>query len=635
MPMRARLLPLLCLVLIARDVWAGGSGLNVIVVVNQNSTNSVQLGNNYCEQRGVPPQNLFRMTNWTGGAIEWTPASFQALLLNPLLAMVSARGLTNQAEYVLLSMDIPYRVSDSTGQNGTTSALFYGFKTNVPPPLPPPCLPGSCTLPDPSSNSYAFSELPFSMAPPNTALTNSFLALMLTASNFNTANLILSRGVASDSTFPAETVYLEQTSDPARNVRFLEFDNAIMNSRIRGDNSLVWIVSDSTSFTNILGLLTGFANYAFPGNAFVPGAIGDTLTSYAGELFEASDQTSLLAFLNAGASGSYGTVVEPCNYLEKFPDPMDYFYQDRGFSLAEAYYQSVLNPYQGVMVGEPLSAPFARRGGADWSTLADGAVLSGTATLSPRFTAAESDLPLGQVDLFVDGNFVQTVTNVPPSAGNILSVTLNGFNITQLVPANATVASVATGLTAALNLRTNSTRVQAFAFGDRIELQSLDVAVPASGVTLSAGTTTGAAADLTTWLTTPRPTFLDTTATGYLGILVSNAPVVGDWLQLAFTKTNGAQVTVAVTNTTAGTTVAAFTQSLLNAVNTNQDLQGPDGVLASNFTDDTYCGVVAAQFILYARSPGLAGIPDPGDVHSLARPPRAARRHAHAPGQPE
>ena len=54
-------------VLSTATLWAGGSGVNVIVVVNQNSTNSVQLGNAYCEQRGVPPQNVFRMTNWAGG----------------------------------------------------------------------------------------------------------------------------------------------------------------------------------------------------------------------------------------------------------------------------------------------------------------------------------------------------------------------------------------------------------------------------------------------------------------------------------------------------------------------------------------------------------------------------------------
>ena len=121
---------MLAALLAAGTVWAGGSGLNVIVVVNQNSTNSVQLGNDYCELRGVPPQNVLRMTGWTGGSINWSPADFQTYLLNPLLAMIASRGLTNQAEFVLLSMDIPYRVTDGTGQNSTTSALFYGFKTN-------------------------------------------------------------------------------------------------------------------------------------------------------------------------------------------------------------------------------------------------------------------------------------------------------------------------------------------------------------------------------------------------------------------------------------------------------------------------------------------------------------------------
>src|SRR4051812_29696197 len=40
------------------QLWAGGSGLNVVVVVNQSSSNSVQLGNYYLEQRQVPAQNF-------------------------------------------------------------------------------------------------------------------------------------------------------------------------------------------------------------------------------------------------------------------------------------------------------------------------------------------------------------------------------------------------------------------------------------------------------------------------------------------------------------------------------------------------------------------------------------------------
>ncbi len=35
----------------------------------------------------------------------------------------------------------------------------------------------------------------------------------------------------------------------------------------------------------------------------------------------------------------------------KFPDPVDYFYQARGFTLAEAYYQSLLNPFEGLFLG--------------------------------------------------------------------------------------------------------------------------------------------------------------------------------------------------------------------------------------------------------------------------------------------
>src|SRR2546426_12386251 len=89
----------------ATALWAGGSGLNVAVVVNQNSTNSVPLGNYYCEQRNVPPQNLLRI-NWSGGNVNWTSSELNTFLVSPLLAMLSSRQLTNQIDYVVLSMDI-------------------------------------------------------------------------------------------------------------------------------------------------------------------------------------------------------------------------------------------------------------------------------------------------------------------------------------------------------------------------------------------------------------------------------------------------------------------------------------------------------------------------------------------------
>jgi uncharacterized protein (TIGR03790 family) len=603
MGFRCRLLCALAAASAASTIWAGGSGLNVAVVINQNSANSIQLANAYCEQRCVPPQNVLRLTNqWSGGSVFCTVDEFQNELCGPLLNMLQGRNLTNQIQFVLLSMDLPYEVAGGNGLNSTTSALFYGFK----PDGPPVAGDASCSLPDDSSNSYAFSELPFCESEPNTAPTNSFLAVMLTDTNLANAELILNRGVTSDSSFPTQTVYLAKTDDTARNVRYVEFDNAIFDTRIRGDYSMVRTNTDSTSFTNLLGLETGLNAFVVPANAFVPGAMADNLTSFGGFLLDPTGQTTLLAFLDAGAAGSYGTVVEPCNYTQKFPNPLNYFYQARGFSLAEAYYQSIQNPYQGVMVGEPLSAPFALRGEGIWEQLPAGTVvLSGRTNLQLAFTSAAPSLPLNQVDLFVDGAWFETITNLPPAPGDVLSVTLNGLSNSYAVPSRATIASVASGLADVLNSASNSMLVSATAFGDRIELYSVDPALPGASVTLEASVTNGTASPAT-FLTPALPCFLDSIAIGYHYLLLSNAPAVGDWLELVVTKTNGNNVTLSVTNTTSGATIGQLLLALFNDVNGTAALQSYDGIYAADFDDYSGYGLAAADWTLYAQSPGWA-----------------------------
>src|SRR5882672_748856 len=179
------LLLLVCLV--NDDALGGGSGLNVVVIVNQASTNSVQLGNYYCERRQVPPQNLLR-TSWTGSNVEWTKTDFETVLLNPLLAMLSARQLTNQIEYVVLSMDFPFRVTDASGANSTTAALFYGFKADG---TGSPQLPPSCFLPSASSNAFAASESIFRATPPTSPSSNSFLVAMITDATLDQAKAVV------------------------------------------------------------------------------------------------------------------------------------------------------------------------------------------------------------------------------------------------------------------------------------------------------------------------------------------------------------------------------------------------------------------------------------------------------------
>ncbi len=440
---------------------AGGSGLNTVVVVNQTSSNSCELGNYYCQQRQVPPQNVL-FINWPGGNTLWASNDFQANLVTPLLNLLAANQLTNQIDYVVLSMDIPFQTSFGSVINSTTSALFYGSRQ------------GDGSDPFGTTNSYAASEAVFHQAPPVGAPGYSFLATMITGDSLAQAEQLVDQGVASDGTFPKTPVVLAKSSDTARNGRYTLFDNAIFNVNILGVSSILRTNTDWVAWPNgCQGFETGLAQFSVPQGLFVPGAVADSLTSFGGIIFGSNDQTNLLAFINAGAAGSYGTVTEPYSDTNKFPNPQVYFYQARGFSLAESYYQSITEPYLGLMVAEPLAAPFAQPGSGRWSTNLFNAVLSGTTNLSVNFNSRPGNHPLQQVDLFVDGVYYSTLTNLTPCPGNQLSVTLNGYPITYAVPANSTLSTVAAGLASLINAATNATLVQALVYGDRIELQSI------------------------------------------------------------------------------------------------------------------------------------------------------------------
>src|SRR5207244_838684 len=129
------------------------------------------------------------------------------------------------------------------------------------------------------------------------------------------------QGVSSDGSFPDAPCILEKTSDLYRNIRYSLFDNAIFNVNLLGKGTLMRTNSDGPAGPGLLwGFQTGLANFAVPTNSFVAGAMADSLTSYGGVIFGPNSQTSLLAFIAAGATGSYGTVDEPLSDSQKFPN---------------------------------------------------------------------------------------------------------------------------------------------------------------------------------------------------------------------------------------------------------------------------------------------------------------------------
>jgi len=185
-------------------------------------------------------------------------------------------------------------------------------------------------------------------------------AMSIAALDLTQARALIDRGVAADGSMPKGTAYLGVSNDAQRNVRSTEYPAVVASA-----DSTIKVLGFSggplVDRPDVLFYFIGAPTVAsLAANRFLPGAIGDHLTSFGGMLTDSS-QMSSLRWLEAGATGSYGTVVEPCNFLGKFPNlPVLMRHYLAGETLIEAYWKSVEMPGQGMFIGEPLAAPFRR-----------------------------------------------------------------------------------------------------------------------------------------------------------------------------------------------------------------------------------------------------------------------------------
>lgn len=303
------------------------------VVINTEDPLSVEIGEYYAGQRQILFQNIIKVA-FAPGKQTLTAAEFAAIKKS-----VDQQTLPGVQAYALTWAE-PYRVECMS----ITAAFAFGFDTAY-------CA-GGCKLTKQSAYFNSPARLPFTqlrMRP----------AMSIAATSFERAKELIDRGVASDGTFPGGTAYLLSTSDKNRNVRALTYAAAekLLGRRLR----VSVLQRDALKYEHdVLFYFTGRANVeGLDTLRFMPGAMADHLTSSGGDLTGQSGQMSALRWLEAGATGSYGTVVEPCAFPQKFPQPVIAIaYYLAGDTLIEAYWKSVAMPGQGIFIGEPLAAPF-------------------------------------------------------------------------------------------------------------------------------------------------------------------------------------------------------------------------------------------------------------------------------------
>jgi hypothetical protein len=230
----------------------------------------------------------------------------------------------------------------------------------------------------------------------------------------------LRRSAKADGTFPDGTVYYILNTDVRSKTREWGFASCLERLKELKVKAEIF-KTDGAGFPekkSVAGMMAGSSDFNFTpcGSTIQPGAIAEHLTSFGGNLNEECGQTAMTDWIRAGASGTSGAVTEPYAIQHKFPMPFIHVHYAKGCSLAEAFYQSLMGPYQLLILGDPLCRPWARIPDVQLAGARDGDTVKGTVTLTPSVKEPRAT-PIGQWELFVDGKR-QSVT----AAGEMLTL---------------------------------------------------------------------------------------------------------------------------------------------------------------------------------------------------------------------
>jgi uncharacterized protein (TIGR03790 family) len=422
---------------VAARAYAGGSAENAVLIIDPSDATSMYVGNYYKHARNIPDTNVLYMSSKATNYSTFTTTNQSAFA-----GSILQRGIADHTDYAVVAPFSGFYVPYSGEPTGAGSSA-------------------TCSLPNRYSISavYTLSQVSASFISSNTAhgvneffgdasasalgfssnqgyldgaastspfASKYYLSAQLGYTNGPFANTVpdllsmIDRSVAADGngrSAGGTFYYMNNTADALRNARACGsfqgcsspslYDAAAAEMASLGDSASVLSgILPPNGTTNIFGVMTGSATLGIPGAAFtlVPGAFGDHLTSWAA-LFDCTGgcQTPVSAWINQGASGSDGTVEEPCADVTIFPSAYFHYYYAQGMSIGESYLRSLQSaPTHNLLYGDPLTRAFAYIPAVTVNS-PPGGNLSGSITITPSATTPNPGASIATYDLLVDG----------------------------------------------------------------------------------------------------------------------------------------------------------------------------------------------------------------------------------------
>jgi len=335
---------------------------SVLIVVNQPSTLSRQIGEYYAERRHIPASNICRLNASTMEEI--SRSDFDAQIARPIQDCLRGRNLIEKVLYIVTTAGVPLKVRGNLGLSGEAASvdseltlLYFDFHGRAHP------LPGGIANPFFGKTGAPFRHPDFPI----------YLVTRLAGFDFEDVKGLIDRALAarnrgkfvidlkgSDNT-RGNAWLLQAAQQLPRNRLVLDISPAVLYRESDVIAFASWGSNDPDRKERHLGfhwlpgaimteyVSTNARSFARPPDSWNIGAWGDPRAAFAG-----SPQTLTADYIHDGVTGASGHVYEP--YLQFTPRPnllLPAYYHGR--NLAESYYLAIpLLSWMNIVVGDPL-----------------------------------------------------------------------------------------------------------------------------------------------------------------------------------------------------------------------------------------------------------------------------------------
>jgi uncharacterized protein (TIGR03790 family) len=340
---------------------------NVLLVINESSPVSMDVGKYYAHKRGIPESNILKIK--TSAEESVTREIFERQIDAPVAAWLARNFAQDRILYIVLTKGVPLIVTGSTGKDGTTASVDSELAL-----LYRKMLGEAVPAAGPVKNPYFLNEAPLAQAKKFTHEEQDiYLVSRLDGYTFDDIRGLIDRGAAPSregkilldakgSSSEKGNIWLRSAADILQGMELK--DRVLLDETenvVKGMDQVFGYYSWGSSDPAIR-----VRNFGFQ---FVRGALAGMFVSSDARTFTESSEAwtiggsgfpqSLAAdLIREGVTGIAANVSEPFLEGAVRPDILFPAYMS-GFNLIESYYLAM--PYlswQTVVVGDPLCAPF-------------------------------------------------------------------------------------------------------------------------------------------------------------------------------------------------------------------------------------------------------------------------------------